>query len=201
MLGAELEAMKRDERLLRQAKHDLLEHLRSSKLTAWGVLEMSRDRRNPAATHEAIPLTVFMSDLVAVTERNTVSADLEHPTAQFDRRSGPDYREVRFQTAEVLALWPVIRGPQGSHPELAAGKIVSDRTGARGRPTSSHLIKAEFQRRIEMGQICESIKKEAVVLAEWLKLCHPGLAPMTPKSIENAIRDEYRERKLKKATK
>lgn len=65
-------------------------------------------------------------------------------------------------------------------------------TGAPGRPTSMHLIDAEFTRRIETSRVKPTIAAESLVLSRWLKIEHPDMPRATPKTIENHIRDQYR---------
>ena len=78
---------------------------------------------------------------------------------------------------------------------------VSDRSGAPGAPSSSHLVKAEFQRRIDTNEMKQSLAEEAEVLSYWLAKTHPGLRPMKPRTIENSIRDLWREHKKQKPQK
>jgi hypothetical protein len=78
---------------------------------------------------------------------------------------------------------------------------VSDRSGAPGAPSSSHLVEAEFRRRINTDEIEQSLAKEAAVLSYWLAKTHPGLRPMRPKTIENSIRHLWREPKKQKPQK
>jgi hypothetical protein len=81
----------------------------------------------------------------------------------------------------MLNLWPANESRAAPY-----------RTGAAGRPTSAHLVKAEFERRAAAGEVCERCRDEAIVLIEWLKKEHPDAAPMTPKTVENRIRAEFR---------
>ena len=65
------------------------------------------------------------------------------------------------------------------------------RSGAPGRPGSSHLVIAEFQRRATDGQIECSLIEQARVLVEWLGSEHPGAIQITEKTVKNTIRDEF----------
>jgi len=71
-------------------------------------------------------------------------------------------------------------------------QIVS--TGAPGRPTAMHLIKPEHRRRLDAGEAHESLADEARHLAAWLARQHPTAPRLTPKAIENAIREAHRQR-------
>jgi hypothetical protein len=58
-----------------------------------------------------------------------------------------------------------------------------------------HLVEAEHRKRWERGEAELSVRSEAGKLAEWLRDTHPSAPPLTPKTIENRIRDEHRRRK------
>jgi hypothetical protein len=67
-------------------------------------------------------------------------------------------------------------------------------TGVQGRPSKSrHIIEAEFARRVEAGQIEQSLSQQSLVLAAWFKTNHPDKPHPTAKTIENNLRDAYRE--------
>ena len=83
----------------------------------------------------------------------------------------------------------------GRHQSIG---LVSDRTGEQGRPSSRHIVVAEFQRRVETGGLCSTLGAEARWLSDWLASNYPALAPMTRKTVENRIRDDFR---VAKATK
>jgi hypothetical protein len=67
-------------------------------------------------------------------------------------------------------------------------------TGAPGRPTSMHLIRAEFRARHERGESARSITLEADALANWLSKAHPRAVPVKPKTIRNQLANEFRRR-------
>jgi hypothetical protein len=67
-------------------------------------------------------------------------------------------------------------------------------TGAPGRPTSMHLVEAEYRARWDRGEAKTSIGAEAELLAEWLQKKHPDAPPLTPKTIANRLRHEHSER-------
>lgn len=66
-------------------------------------------------------------------------------------------------------------------------------SGVSGRPTSRSLIVVEMERRHGAGLLEESLAKEAAELSTWLQATHPQAPQMIPKTIEEAIRTEYRE--------
>jgi hypothetical protein len=67
-------------------------------------------------------------------------------------------------------------------------------TGAPGRPSSMHLVEAEYRARWHRGEAEARIGAEAKTLAEWLQNKYPDVPRLTPKSIANRLRREHRER-------
>lgn len=83
-------------------------------------------------------------------------------------------------------------GVDHTAPETAS-KVVTYASGAPGRPSSMHLIKAELDRRIEEKQLGgDTIKAVSESLSKWLEDTHPEATPCQPKSIANALRDKIR---------
>ena len=66
------------------------------------------------------------------------------------------------------------------------------RTGMQGRPTVSRLVKAEFERRIGQGLVVPKLAAEARALCAWVGENYPDGPSMTARTIENAIRSQYR---------
>ena len=94
-------------------------------------------------------------------------------------------------------IWPVLstNGPRSAEP---ARRVASDRTGEQGRPTTRHLVVAEFQHRLAAGAVLNTLRAEAQALSAWLRTEHPLFAQMTPKTIENRIREAYNAQKATK---
>jgi len=103
-------------------------------------------------------------------------------------RHGVRWWNVTVPRDVVVAIWP----PRKTEPAAIAPPDVSDRTGVAGRPTSRHLVIAEYQRRHEADEALRRISEESRVLEAWLATAHPGLARMTARTIETAIRPEFR---------
>jgi hypothetical protein len=74
----------------------------------------------------------------------------------------------------------------------------ADKTGSPGRPSSRHLVEAEFEKRARAGETESSLAEQSRVLEDWLRQTHPSLARMTNQTIENAIRVAYRHHKNKR---
>jgi hypothetical protein len=49
-----------------------------------------------------------------------------------------------------------------------------------------------MQRRAKEGKLCSSLVKEAHELCLWLKRERPDAPRLTPKALENSLRDDYR---------
>jgi hypothetical protein len=72
-------------------------------------------------------------------------------------------------------------------------------TGTPGRPSSMHIIETEFQRRAVEDSLASSLAAEANFLTAWFKQKYPDYPPITPKTIENRLRAQFREAKQKAA--
>ena len=84
-----------------------------------------------------------------------------------------------------------------SWPAASVNKLPSatDKTGAPGRPSSKHLVEAEFKRLCSIGELESTLGAQAKRLSNWLKTGQPRLAQMKPKTIETLIRVAYRSAK------
>ena len=78
-----------------------------------------------------------------------------------------------------------------NRPQLVSDSTTS--TGLPGRPGSSHLVRQELARRFAAGHVEPTLRGEATWLRAWLVREHPNAHPITVKSLENAIRQQYRQ--------
>lgn len=78
--------------------------------------------------------------------------------------------------------------PKQTEPQT----VTPTSTGAPGRPTSIHLVEAEFERRTKKNLTASTLKEESEILAEWLRETHPCAPRATPKTIANNISREHR---------
>jgi hypothetical protein len=69
-------------------------------------------------------------------------------------------------------------------------------TGAPGRPSSMHLIRAEFQARIDRGETKKTISLESQALSKWLSIAHPKAPPTKWRTIKNQLAADFRKRLL-----
>lgn len=97
------------------------------------------------------------------------------------------FHNLRFSRDKVQKL-----GREDSNSSVEAG--VSDRSGAPGRPSSMHLIVAEFERRIAAGETCQRVSHEAAELFHWFETQadYKRMARATASTIENQIRARFR---------
>jgi hypothetical protein len=118
----------------------------------------------------------------------TKNVQEDHPICQAIRTAQEDLTEpAPAQTTERR----LVTAP----PLLPADFQEFIGTGAPGRRSSMHLVKAEFDRRCRDGQILQSLEAEAASLETWLKSNHPTAPRATARTIENRIRNEYRKAK------
>lgn len=68
-------------------------------------------------------------------------------------------------------------------------------TGMAGRPSSKHLYIDEMEARASRGELSERVSYEAKYLMDWLKIRHPDLNCGKQRSIENSIRERFRQLK------
>jgi hypothetical protein len=137
---------------------------------------------------ECIPAELFDSGKYTITDDGwAISRD-----AESDHEA---WGEVVFRKDEVDALLsPAPAEPRAESRPASDDTEASDRTGAPGRPSSSHLVELEFDRRVAAEEVLPTLKAEADWLARWLATKHPNFAKMTPKTIENKIRSSYNKR-------
>ena len=174
---------------------------------------------NPDA--EIRPISDVKADLLAALRAGRISATGTRTSGEDYDMKPRDWRGVRLveqgrfdllaeQTATGTKLWqnitiPKIQIIENWRPRSgevlstspAQIEIATDHSGAAGRPTSKHLVQAEYQRRAEAGEACPSITEESKALSAWLSATHSHLAQMKPKGAENAIRSEFNKRRAR----
>lgn len=96
-------------------------------------------------------------------------------------RSKDHWTHLMVEKGDVRQRWPF------TATETA-------KTGAAGRPAlSMHLIFDELERRAIAGTMLDAVGSESKKLVEWLKVTHVEKPRPTPKTVENQIRDRYRQ--------
>jgi len=109
-----------------------------------------------------------------------------------ETRQGCKWSKLMVLKSDVARCWPFCIGQDATKapPHIR-------HTGAPGRPSSMHLVEAEYRARWHRGEAEASIGAEAKTLAEWLQNKHPHVPRLRPKSIANRLRHEHRERTTK----
>jgi hypothetical protein len=101
-------------------------------------------------------------------------------------RHGRRWGRLMVLKSEVAKFWPFDKVGEATAPP---------RTGAPGRPTSIHLVEAEFVARCDRKEVKASLAEEAEALAAWLRNEHPNSPRLTAKTIKNNLRGLYRQHK------
>jgi hypothetical protein len=70
------------------------------------------------------------------------------------------------------------------------------RTGAPGHPSSMPLVEAAFDARRARNETAASLAEESRCLANWVKSEYPADPPVTEKTIQNCLREKYRQHQL-----
>jgi len=174
----------------RPAYADLLARIASGDIDVTGLASGERqpiEGYRFADCRVDYPFSDPPSDLVLGAELRLCSfpyIDDEHWRGGFDdslrNRNGIRWSRLMLRKDDVARLWPF---------SLEARL----RTGAPGRPSSMHLIEAEFERRVAQGQVEASLAVQARVLAQWLRDLHPAYPKAGKTAIENNIRLTYKQ--------
>ncbi len=176
-------AVERERRLkLAQATKLLLAEVGKETIVPYGRL----DKWGAHEPHVRIPLEVFMDDTVTITLRDRVQQNPHICNGGIN--GGPGYRDVRFKTSDVLAIW-------ARPSEQPSAKLALDtsqrRTGVAGRPSSKDLALTEMARRADRRELAGTLILEARQLCEWLKQVHTDQPQPTPKALSAQLKDLY----------
>lgn len=138
MLHDDLDEIRRSDIQTDHAKQDLIQALRIGTIRIWAKRDSRRGQANPAAQHEAVDISLFLDELVSVTEWGTIGPDPEHPVATF-RYRGPTFREARLYSSDVLRLWAERQTGPISAPDLVAESRGGDAApGDRDKQQAGH---------------------------------------------------------------
>jgi hypothetical protein len=99
-------------------------------------------------------------------------------------RRGRQWSKLMVLKSDIAREWPF-------DMETSAGQR---RSGAPGRPTSSQLVRLEYDARWQRGEVEKRIGAEAEALSAWLAKVHPKEVQLTPKTIRNTLSAEHRRR-------
>ena len=102
------------------------------KITAYGKPHDAKCKPNECAEHTPIPPSVFMDKWMTVTVRDSVEPDDDAPMDRWASRRGRQrYGDVRFETRDVLELWP-LDPPCAEGPSVEALVTIAPVTAAPG---------------------------------------------------------------------
>jgi hypothetical protein len=112
--------------------------------------------------------------------------------------SPTDWHFVHVDREDYVAFLEDMGISVKSGPDAGvSGKRKTYQTGAQGRPTSRHIVLPEARRRLDAGDCPKTLAEFSRQLADWLEKTEPAAASMTPKAIENNIREIWRTRPSK----
>jgi hypothetical protein len=108
----------------------------------------------------------------------------------FDEWVAEDYAVGRVELAYYQGVRPLVRL---DHLEILFPPKCREplRSGAPGKPSSMHLVIAEFKRRRSNGGCANSRHAEAEALAKWLAKAHPNAPTLKAKSISTGFQQTF----------
>ncbi|MBF0561000.1 MAG: hypothetical protein HQL37_03070 [Alphaproteobacteria bacterium] len=165
--------LKQSEDIIARIDAGFLDRLRRGDLTAWARngSPLAPFCEIPASAWKVLPL----GDIVTGTLKVPGGPEL------FDIRIGPKVTPAPPPPPQPVPL----AGPLPPEPT----------TGAPGKPSSMHLVEAEFERRCAAGTLAPTLKEQARLLEDWFRRQYPETQPVTAKTIENRLRDTFRRAK------
>jgi hypothetical protein len=177
---------------------DLIERLHQAAYAGRIKFRALKNGDNQADGHKDIDRLYFGEERGFRWEINQIWVrDLspEHPKFKPHRAFWMDWYDVHVDREDFEALLrdmgvAVVQ----SLDVVAPGKRKTLRTGMPGRPTSKHLVLAKARCRFDAGNLPSSLAAFSRELADALALEEPDAAPMTAKTVSNAIRKLWHER-------
>ena len=120
MLDQEMQREADDDAALNRATAALMDALRRGTIIAYGIPSDGDGDARIGAPHEPVPLTVLMGDNVTVDLFDQITIDIAGASPEWMRWRRNTYHRVRFQTADVLSLWPAKPAPRITLDDLPA---------------------------------------------------------------------------------
>jgi hypothetical protein len=120
LLDKEMQREADDDAALNRATAALMDALRRGAITAYGIPSDGDGDARIGAPHEPVPLTVLMGDNVTVDLFDQITIDFAGAAPEWMRWRRNTYHRVRFQTADVLSLWPAKPVPRITLDDLPA---------------------------------------------------------------------------------
>jgi len=164
------------EQLLAQIERHLMEALQDGRVIGFGYSSPDSERRQIDPKHW-----------------HFLELDARRNRAE-SKKHGLVYAGLRFARESDLSR---ARKHRPTAQEPAESNVYSIRPGTPGRPTSRHIVELEFRRRAASGEVEPRLGLEAEALRKWLRHQHPKAPPLTKKAIENFLRSEFNQLKIK----
>jgi hypothetical protein len=132
----------------------------NTELTAHGQRGTYGEPASLDALPEQIPGHIFANRTHTLTYNGWVSINPRGASLTKLKSQPFCWGNVWFYRYQIEAIIELLR----QHNRQQDNVIASDRTGGQGRPTSGHLVHAEFARRQEIGEVCAKLVDEAQIL-------------------------------------
>ena len=171
---------------------DLTERLRSAAYAGRIKFRGLKNGDNPADGHRVIDPLYFSeprglrwgSDEIWVRDLSP-----RHPKFKSQPPFTLDWRDVHLDREDFEALLQAMGvSVVQSLDADAPGKLKTSRTGGPGRPTSKHFVLKRARSRLDAGDYPSKLSVFSRELADALRNEEPDAAPMTAKTVANAIR-------------
>jgi hypothetical protein len=171
---------------------DLTERLHSAAYAGRIKLRGLKDGDSPADGHKIIDPLYFSEPRGLRWRSDEIWVrDLSPRNPEF--KSQPpftmDWRDVHLDREDFKVLLQAMGvSVMQSLDADAPGKLKTSRTGGPGRPTSKHFVLQRARRRLDAGDYPSTLAMFSRELADALALEEPDAAPMTAKTVSNAVR-------------
>lgn len=106
MLRDDIEADARLSASLQAARDELRDRAAGGRITVYGIPKTGPGLTVKSPLPEAVPASLFMHPEIVITVWNEVQPDTSRPLGEWLGLRVPEYEQVQFRTAEILALWP-----------------------------------------------------------------------------------------------
>ena len=176
---------------------DLTERLQSAAYAGRIKFRGLKNGENPADGHGVIDPLYFSeprglrwgSDEIWVRDLSP-----RHPKFKSQPPFTMDWHDVHLDREDFEALLQAMGVSVVQSLDVdAPGKLKTSRTGGPGRPTSKHFVLKRARRRLDAGDHPTKLSVFSRELADALRNEEPDAAPMTAKTVANAVRKLWNE--------
>jgi hypothetical protein len=171
-----------------------------------GLPECRKSIDNRFWSHQNCKPEVHSNEFGRYSELDIVTLYWDHSSTNFaDEFETPNsYWDIRVYRVDIEREFLATQAQGEQLPVRGLERPMPDkeinRTGVAGRPTSKHLVARQMGLRAAKSLLSDSLAAEARALFKWLETAHPSAPAMTVKTIENAIRHDYRRLKQAQAS-